>query len=129
MQTDELNQELLNVAEFALIDLQGALEVEKANDWLVPLDVDGVKRTIKELQAAIRKVNKEKGKNKLSTLNSRRIKIQNNYISSVREVLAELSVQDEDDDSYLLTIDKSTYDRFLNATAKALKAGCAPLGS
>jgi hypothetical protein len=58
MKNTDINQELLNVAELALLDLQGALEVEKANDPFVPLDVDGVKRTIKELKAAIKKATK-----------------------------------------------------------------------
>jgi hypothetical protein len=58
MKNTDINQELLNVAELALLDLQGALEVEKANDPFVLLDVDGVKQTIKELKAAIKKATK-----------------------------------------------------------------------
>ena len=55
MKNTDINQELLNAAKCALLDLQGALEVEKANDPFVPLDVNGVKQTIKELKAAIKK--------------------------------------------------------------------------
>lgn len=62
MKNTDINQELLNAAQFALIDLQGALEVQKANDWRVPLDVDGVKRTIKELKAAIKKATNQERK-------------------------------------------------------------------
>jgi hypothetical protein len=50
-----INQELLNAAKCAVLDLQGALEVEKAQDPFVFLDVNGVKQTIKELKAAIAK--------------------------------------------------------------------------
>ena len=58
MKPTDINQELLNAAKCALLDLQGALEVERANDPFVTLDVDGVKMTIKELQAAIKKATK-----------------------------------------------------------------------
>ena len=65
MKNTDINQELLNAAQFALIDLQGALEVQKANDWRGPLDVDGVKRTIKELKAAIKKATNQERKHTL----------------------------------------------------------------
>lgn len=54
MTATETNQDLLNAAKCALLDLQGALEVHEANDPFVTLDVDGVKTTIKELRAAIK---------------------------------------------------------------------------
>jgi hypothetical protein len=45
---------LLDAAKCALLDLQGALQVNRAKDPFVPLDEQGVKNTIKELREAIK---------------------------------------------------------------------------
>jgi hypothetical protein len=43
-------------------------------------------------------------------------KIQETYDLAVREVLADLSVMDEDDECYTLSVDKNIYDNFIEAT-------------
>jgi hypothetical protein len=48
-------------------------------------------------------------------------KAQEKYDLAVREVLADLSVMEEDDDCYTLTVDKKIYNNFLKATRALLK--------
>jgi hypothetical protein len=50
----------------------------------------------------------------------RKDKLQETYDLVVREVLADLSVIEEDDDCYTLSVDKGIYDKLLAAEYKLL---------
>lgn len=50
----------------------------------------------------------------------RKDKLQETYDLAVREVLADLSVIEEDDDCYTLSVDKGIYDKLLAAEYKLL---------
>ena len=47
-------------------------------------------------------------------------KLQDTYDLAVREVLADLSVMEEDDECYTLSVDKGVYDKLLAAEYKLL---------
>jgi hypothetical protein len=47
-------------------------------------------------------------------------KLQETYDLAVREVLADLSVMEEDDEFYTLSVNKESYDRLLAAEYKLL---------
>jgi RNA polymerase-interacting CarD/CdnL/TRCF family regulator len=49
-------------------------------------------------------------------------KLKSSYIAAIREVLEDLSMDDETDDCYLLSVDKKIYERYQNIIAKALDA-------
>jgi len=50
----------------------------------------------------------------------RKDKLQETYDLAVREVLADLSVMEEDDEFYTLSVNKDSYDRLLAAEYKLL---------
>lgn len=55
-------------------------------------------------------------------MKSKNQKLKSDYITAIREVLEDLSTEDERDGCYILSIDKEIYDRFLELSYKALKA-------
>lgn len=55
-------------------------------------------------------------------MKSKNQKLKAEYIAAIREVLSDLSMEDERDGCYILSVDKKIYDHYLSLIYKALDA-------